>query len=100
MTLIDQDINDINRLCTVHKVKQLYALGSVPSNRFNNESYIDLVVDFDPINFSVYTDNYFDLKFSLQKLFNRSVDLMEEKAIKNASFRQNLDQQRQLIYGH
>lgn len=100
MTLIDQHINDIKKLCADHKVKQLYAFGSVLTNRFNNESDIDLIVDFDPMDFSLYADNYFDLKFSLQKIFNRSIDLLEEKAIKNPYFRQNLNQQRQLIYGH
>ena len=100
MTLIDQHINDIKRLCSDHKVKQLYAFGSVLTNSFNNESDIDLVVDFDPMDFSVYADNYFDFKFSLQKMFNRSIDLFEEKAIKNPYFRQHLNQQRQLIYGH
>lgn len=100
MTLIDQHINDIKRLCIDHKVKRLYAFGSVLTNRFNSESDIDLVVDFDPMDFSLYADNYFALKFSLQKVLNRSIDLLEEKAIKNPYFRQNLNQQRQLVYGH
>ena len=100
MTLIDQHINEIKKLCAVHKVKQLYAFGSVLTNRFNSESDIDLVVDFDPMDFSIYADNYFDFKFSLQKIFNRSIDLLEEKAIKNPYFKQSLHQQRQLIYGH
>ncbi len=100
MTLIDQHINDITKLCTDHKVKQLYAFGSVLTSNFNNESDIDFVVDFDPMDFAVYADNYFDLKFSLQKVFNRSIDLLEEKAIKNPYFIQNLNQQRRLIYGH
>jgi len=100
MTLIDQHINEIKKLCADHKVKQLYAFGSVLTNRFNSESDIDLVVDFDPMDFSIYADNYFDFKFSLQKIFNRSIDLLEEKAIKNPYFKQSLHQQRQLIYGH
>jgi predicted nucleotidyltransferase len=70
------------------------------TNKFNNESDVDLVVDFDPIDISLYADNYFDFKFSLQKILNRPVDLLEEKAIKNPYFRKNLNQQRQLIYGH
>jgi len=93
-------MTDINRLCSNHKVKQLYAFGSVLTNKFTNESDVDLVVDFDPIDISLYADNYFDLKFSLQKILNRPIDLLEEKAIKNPYFRQNLNQQRRLIYGH
>ena len=82
MTLIDQHINDIKRLCTDHKVKQLYAFGSILTNRFNNESDIDLVVDFDPMDFSVYADNYFDLKFSLQSIFHRTIDLLVSRLLK------------------
>ena len=100
MTLLETHMTDINRLCSNHKVRQLYAFGSVLTNKFTNESDIDFVVDFDPIDISLYADNYFDLKFSLQKILNRPIDLLEEKAIKNPYFRQNLNLQRQLIYGH
>ena len=100
MSVLESHINDIKKLCSDHKVKELYAFGSVLTNHFNSESDIDFVVDFVPMDVSIYADNYFDLKFSLQKLFNRSIDLLEEKAIKNPYFRENLNQQRQLIYGH
>lgn len=100
MTLLDTHINDIKKLCVNHKVKKLYAFGSVLNNKFTNESDVDLVVDFDPIDISLYADNYFSFKFSLQNILNRPIDLLEEKAIKNPYFRQNLNQQQQLIYGH
>ena len=100
MTLLDKHIIDIRKLCSDHKVRQLYAFGSVLTAKFNNESDVDLVVDFDPIDLSLYADNYFDFKFSLQKILNRPIDLLEDKAIKNPYFRQKLNQQRQLIYGH
>ena len=100
MTILDTHITDIKRLCSAHKVKQLYAFGSVLTNKFNHESDVDLVVDFDPIDINQYADNYFAFKFSLQKILKHPVDLLEEKAIKNPYFRQNLNLQRQLIYGH
>ena len=100
MTLLDIHINDIRKLCSDHKVRELYAFGSVLTSKFTNESDVDLVVDFDPIDILLYADNYFDFKFSLQNILKRPVDLLEEKAIKNPYFRQNLNQQRQLIYGH
>lgn len=100
MTILDTHIADIKRLCSTHKVKQLYAFGSVITDKFNNESDIDLVVDFDPIDIALYADNYFAFKFALQKILDRPIDLLEEKAIKNPYFRQNINRQRQLIYGH
>jgi len=91
--------SEINKLCKSHKVKSLYAFGSVLNDNFNDVSDIDLVVDFQPIDVLDYADNYFDLKFSLENIFKRSIDLLEEKAIKNPYFREALNQQRQLVYG-
>jgi uncharacterized protein len=90
---------EIVRLCEIHKVKSLYAFGSVLTDNFNGDSDIDLIVDFAPIDLTEYADNYFDFKFSLQDILKRPVDLLEEKAIRNPYFRQSVNQQRQLVYG-
>jgi len=100
VTIIERHISDINKLCSTHRVKELYAFGSVLTEDFNNSSDIDLIVDFDPIDVNQYADNYFDFKFSLEDIFQTPVDLLEEQAIKNPYFRQVVDKQRQLIYGH
>lgn len=99
MKFLENHISDISRLCKNHKVKALYAFGSVLTDRFTEESDVDLVVDFQPLDVLDYSDNYFGLKFSLEDIFNRRIDLLEEKAIKNPYFRKNLNKQRQLIYG-
>ena len=89
----------INELCVSHKVKSLYAFGSVLTDDFNSNSDIDLIVDFKEIDVEDYADNYFDLKFSLQDIFNRSVDLLEEQALKNPYFKEVLNQTKELVYG-
>jgi len=99
MNFIQNHINAINKLCKSHKVKSLYAFGSVLTDRFNDDSDIDLVVDFQPQEVLDYGDNYYDLKFSLQEILKRPIDLLEERAIKNPYFRQSLEKERQLIYG-
>lgn len=86
-------------LCSTHKVKQLYAFGSVLTNKFNNESDVDLIVDFEQLDVLEYGDNYYDLKFSLENIFKRSVDLLEEKALKNPYFIKTVNQNKKLIYG-
>jgi predicted nucleotidyltransferase len=91
--------SDIAELCKIHKVKSLYIFGSVLKNKFNNESDIDLIVDFENMDVEDYADNYFDFKFALQDILKRPVDLLEEKAIKNPYFRKSVNQQRQLLYG-
>ena len=92
-------IKDIEKLCKEHKVKSLYAFGSVLTDNFNEQSDIDLVVDFENVPVEDYADNYFDFKFLLQDVLQKPIDLLEEKAIKNPYFLQSLNQQRQLIYG-
>ena len=89
----------ITALCKTHKVKSLYAFGSVLTDNFHSTSDIDLVVDFYDIAVEDYADNYFDLKFSLQDLFKRPVDLLEEKAIKNLHVRKSVNQHKLLVYG-
>jgi len=90
---------DIIKLCEIHKVKSLYAFGSVLTASFNKESDIDLIVDFSQIAVEDYADNYFDFKFSLQDILKRPIDLLEEKAIKNPYFRHSVNKHKQLVYG-
>jgi uncharacterized protein len=92
--------NDIEILCKKHKVKRLYVFGSALTEKFNDKSDIDLIVDFDSVDLNNYADNYFDLKFSLQSIFQRTIDLLEEKAIKNPYFKKSVNDQRQLVYGY
>jgi len=100
MELIDSNIDAINALCQRHYVNRLFIFGSVLTNRFRKNSDIDLIVEFQGIDLYNYADNYFDLKESLERLFNREVDLLEDKAIQNPYLRQSIDSSKQLIYGH
>lgn len=99
MDLIDRNIDKIRDLCLKHKVGKLFVFGSVNTNRFKTDSDIDLIVDFKEVDLYDYADNYFDLKLSLEKLFNREVDLLEDNAVKNPYLRQSIDSTKQLIYG-
>ena len=89
----------IIQLCESHKVKNLYAFGSVLTDKFHTESDIDLIVDFGAMPVEDYADNYFDFKFSLQDILQRKIDLLEDKAIKNPYFRSTVNAQKQLVYG-
>ena len=99
MNIIEKNIDKLMRLCEKYKVSRLYAFGSVVTKRFTKESDIDLLVTFDDIDLKNYADNYFDLKFSLEDLFNRKIDLVEEKAIKNPFFKKTINNSKELIYG-
>ena len=98
MDLIEINRNDISTLCENHKVKQLFLFGSVLSDRFNNSSDIDMLVQFSNVDLLDYFDNYMDLKDKFEQLLNRTIDLVENQAIRNPVFRKVIDRDKVLIY--
>lgn len=99
MTPLDQYSHVIITLCKKHQVRSLYAFGSVLTDKFSESSDIDLMVDFNSIELQQYADNYFNLKFALEDILHRRVDLLEEHAVKNPYFKKAVEGQRKLIYG-
>ena len=96
---LDKYKKEMNNLYLQNKVKSLYVFGSVLTNKFTNNSDIDLIVDIDSNDPFDYADSYFNLKFALQDLLRRPIDLLENKAIKNPYIRENIDRSKTLIYG-
>lgn len=101
MELIELNLQRILDLCRKHKVKTLSVFGSILTDRFNDQSDVDLLVDFEPIDHDTfdYVSNYFELKYSLERLFNRAVDLVEYGQNLNPIFKALVDKKKQLIYG-
>jgi len=95
---INQYKSKINLLCEQHKVSKLFAFGSVLTNRFNEGSDIDMVVDFKDFDLREYVDNYFSLRDALSRTLGREIDLLEDKAIRNPVLRRNIENSKQLIY--
>lgn len=59
---------------------------------------MDFLVDIisnDPID---YAENYFDLKFKLQDLFNKPIDLLEQQGIKNSHLIESIDNSKLKLY--
>jgi predicted nucleotidyltransferase len=98
MNLVESNIPAIHAFCKSHKVKSLFVFGSVLNSKFSERSDIDLLVDFLPQDLYNYADNYFDLKEKLESLFNRSVDLLESKAIRNPYLKEQIDREKKLVY--
>ncbi len=98
MNIIDQNIGKLIELCLSHKVKELYVFGSATSEKFNDSSDIDMLVQFGQVDILEYFDNYMDFKENLENLLNRSIDLVENQAIRNPIFRKIVDRDKKLIY--
>jgi predicted nucleotidyltransferase len=92
--------DELSNLCTTYGVKSLELFGSASRNGFDLEvSDLDFVVEFADDHTIGAFDRYFGLKEDLERLFQRPVDLVEVKAIKNPYFRQAIEQDKVLIYG-
>lgn len=51
------------------------------------------------IDHNTYADNYFEFYYALKALFGRDVDLVDESAVKNPYFKEELEDTKHLIYG-
>jgi len=71
-------------LCADYGVKRLELFGSASRSDFDlKDSDLDFLVEF-AVSYSLGAfDRYFGLKEDLERLFQRPVDLVEIKAIKN-----------------
>ena len=96
--IVTDRIDEIKRLCDIYNIKSMYAFGSVCTDKFNDNSDIDLLISFDNLSIDQYTDNYFELHYKLQDLFGRKIDLLTEKSLSNPYFIKGLEQTKQLIY--
>jgi predicted nucleotidyltransferase len=98
MELINKHRKALEKACSTFEVDELYVFGSILSDKFNSESDIDFIVSIisnDPIE---YAEHYFELKFELERIFNKKVDLLEQKAIKNKTFEAMVNNQKILVY--
>ncbi len=100
MNILERNSKNIKKLCATHNVAKLYAFGSITKGSFTSKSDIDFLVDFADIGLEDYADNYFDLKFALEDLFKRKIDLLETKALKNPYLIESIDASKRIIYGH
>jgi hypothetical protein B2_01308 len=98
-SILKNQLDTIRSLCERYRVKTLYVFGSVLTPNFDTYSDIDLLVDFLDQDALQYASNYFQFKFELEKLFNRKIGLLEERALKNPYFIENINQKKQLLYG-
>ena len=98
-SILKNQLDTIRSLCERYRVKTLYVFGSVLTPNFDTYSDIDLLVDFLDQDALQYASNYFQFKFELEKLFNRKIDLLEERALKNPYYIENINQKKQLLYG-
>ena len=89
----------VNALLKKHKVKNAYLFGSVLTNNFNENSDLDILINFmdysSPLEIG---QSLWDLEEEIEGLTSRKVDLLTERSLKNQYFIKELNNTKQLIY--
>ena len=99
MNLINQHIEQIKKICSDHQVEQLFIFGSINTDKFNEQSDVDILIQFGQlINPQEYFNNYMDFKEKMESVLKRVIDIVENQAVRNPIFRKILDRDKILIY--
>ena len=83
-----------------HHIENAYFFGSVLTDKFNDESDLDIIINFkpevtDPL---IIGELMWDLEFAIEDTFHRKVDLIRETTPKNPYFIKELQETKFLIY--
>jgi len=97
--IIENNKEQLINYCKKHQVIRMFAFGSVTGNKFKSDSDIDLLISFsDKLPLLDYADNFFDLYYNLEALFNRKIDLVSEKSLTNPYLIESINNNKELIY--
>ena len=89
---------ELIQLCKMYEVKTMYVFGSACTDRFNENSDVDILISFKDIPVDRYTDNYFELHYKLEALFERKIDLLTENSLSNPYFIESIEETKHLLY--
>ncbi len=106
---LDDKLDQLRMIAARYGVRRLDLIGSAARPDFDpRHSDLDFVVEFAPNRLDHpdpthpqddhLADRYFGLLHALEDLFQRPVDLISYRAIRNPFFKQVVDQTRQTLY--
>ncbi len=100
IAMVEQNMEMLKELCRRYHVLRLELIGSaLTGKKFDSkESDLDFLVEFQPLKEGEYADTYFGLLEALESLFNRHVDLVMVRAIKNPYFLEAVNKSRKVLY--
>ena len=91
----------LQKLCRKYQVKYLYAIGSVLTDRFRDDSDVDLVYELDrpAISDDEYLPTLDGFIAGLLKIFSgRKIDLIHYPSLRNPYFIEAVDETKVLLY--
>jgi len=97
--LLTEHLDEIRQLCERYGVKRLAVFGSAVKGTFDPASSdVDFVVEFDASSRSDGWHSYFELKFAIEELLERPIDLVGMAAVDNPFFRQAIELTQRELY--
>jgi|SRR6185295_16468505 len=97
--LVAQKKEELIKLCRRFQVERLDLFGSAAAGSFQSESSdLDFIVSFGRPTPGTYLNLYLDFAEALERLFQRPVDVLTEKSIRNPYFRRSVELTRQPLY--
>jgi predicted nucleotidyltransferase len=100
VNLIEKNRKAIEELCLKFRVRRLEVFGSASTGRnFDAEnSDLDFLVEFQTLQPGEHANTYFGLLDALENLFNRHIDLVMPRAVKNRYFIESINKNREVLY--
>jgi uncharacterized protein len=96
--LINNSITKIKELCSKYNVLSVHLFGSALTKEFNENSDIDLLVDFKKDSFHAAFNQFMNYKADMEDLFQRRVDLISRSNIPNQILKSEIDSSKVQIY--
>jgi predicted nucleotidyltransferase len=97
--LIVKNRESLNNICLKNNVSTLYLFGSALTESFNNTSDLDFAVEFktqlSPLEIG---ESFLNLLEDLENLFDKKIDLISYRSIKNPIFKSELDKTKFSLY--
>ena len=97
--VLEVKLGAIAAVCVRHGVARLDAFGSALRDDFRpNESDVDLLVEFAPMEPYARVDAYFGMLEELRALLGLEVDLIIAGAVKNPYIARDIERTRRMLY--
>ncbi|MDD5643647.1 MAG: nucleotidyltransferase domain-containing protein [Syntrophales bacterium] len=90
-------MDKIEAFCRKWKIKEFALFGSVLREDFRPDSDVDVLVTFEPDeDFTI--DDHLEMQEEIEKIFNRKVDLVEKRLIRNPFRRYEILTTKEVVY--
>jgi predicted nucleotidyltransferase len=97
--VLENNLGAIAEVCVRHGVVRLDAFGSALRDDFRpDESDLDLLVEFAPMEPYARVDAYFGMLEELRALLGLEVDLVMAGAVKNPYIARDIERTRRMLY--